>query len=144
MAGPDLAPRSFHAAAVPDGLGGRWQGGAFERIEAENRNRLMAHFAESAKACLFQRDTPPANLLGGRRFAGAPTAAELGLTKSETTTVTTETARLIASIPDDLSIPDFLKRTNPAVPATAADEPAPCDGAGSGQVALTTESNDAG
>lgn len=53
-------------------------------------------------------------------------------------------AALIASIPADLSIPDFLKRTNAAVPATAADEPAPCNGASSNQVALTKESNDVG
>jgi len=41
--------------------------------------RLKDHFAELAKDCLFQRDTPPANLVGGYKFPGAPTVTDLGL-----------------------------------------------------------------
>ena len=39
-----------------------------ERIEAENRRALKAHFAKLAKNCLYQRNTPPTNVLGGYKF----------------------------------------------------------------------------
>jgi hypothetical protein len=98
---------------------------------------LKAHFAKLAKNCLYQRDTPPTNGVGGYKSPDAPTAAELGLTKSTdtpavdldptksagtaveiTTTADTsiaaETARLVTTIPD------FLKRSSSAVSQPAA------------------------
>lgn len=120
VAGPSLSPRTFAAAVVsdviPDGPDGQWVGGSFERIEAENRKRLKEHLAKLAKDCLYQRDTPPTNLLGGYKFPGAPTAADLDLAKSTATVpdkIAAETARLIATIPANLSILNFLKRPPP-------------------------------
>ena len=114
VAGPDLGPNSS-AAVVPDGPDCQWKGGTFERLEAQNRAALQAHFVKLAM--------PPANLLGGYRFSGASTAAEFGLIKIEP--VKSASIDLINRpdliIPDDLSIPEFLKRTDPAVSATAAD-----------------------
>ena len=120
VAGPSLSPRTFAAAVVsdviPDGPDGQWVGGSFERIEAENRKRLKEHLAKLAKDCLYQRDTPPTNLLGGYTCPGAPTAADLDLAKSTATVpdkIAAETARLIATIPANLSILNFLKRPPP-------------------------------
>ena len=118
MAGPDLGPRSFSAAVIPDGPNCQWRGGEFERIEAENRARLKKHFANLAKNCLYQRDTPPTNLLGGYKFPGAPTAADLGRVNTTEPSEparplivnATKVAQLIATIPADLEIPPFLDR----------------------------------
>jgi hypothetical protein len=115
IAGPDLGP-NFPAAVVPDGPNCQWAGGEFERIEIKSRAALKAHFAELAKKCLYQRDTPPTNLIGGYKFPDAPTASEVGLTRSTiadaVVTVDPVPARVaVLTIPADLSIPEFLKRT---------------------------------
>ena len=111
-AGPDLGP-NFPAVVVPDGPDCQWAGGEFERIEIKSRAALKAYFAEQAKNCLYQRSTPPTNLIGGFKFPSAPTAADLGLVKprivTERLSVTQVPIDLL--IPDDLSIPAFLKRT---------------------------------
>jgi hypothetical protein len=65
IAGPEPSPSQFHCATVPDG-------GAYKRIEAENRAMLKAHFAKLAKECLIQPHHPPVNIVGGYRFADAP------------------------------------------------------------------------
>jgi hypothetical protein len=49
--------------------------------------------------------------------------------------------RPVPDIPTDLSIPNFLKRTDSAAHATAAGEPAPCNGAGPIKVASTEEAD---
>ena len=128
VAGPSSALRTFAAAVVsdviPDGPDGQWVGGSFERIEAENRKRLKEHLAKLAKDCLYQRDTPPTNLLGGYKFPGAPTAADLDLAKSTATVpdkIAAETARLIATIPANLSILNFLKRPPPELTCDQVD-----------------------
>jgi hypothetical protein len=36
----EISPQSLHYATVPDGPNRQWKGGAFERIEAENRRAL--------------------------------------------------------------------------------------------------------
>lgn len=107
VAGPELTPPQLHCATVPDGPGCKWEGGSYEQIEAENRRALKAHFAKLAKNCLYQRNTPPTNVLGGYKFPGAPTAADLGLVKPKTQPAA-PVIRL--AIPDDLSIPDCLRR----------------------------------
>jgi hypothetical protein len=128
VAGPSLTPSSFHAATVPDG-DGHWADGEFERIESRNRKLLKEHFDKLTAAEQAEIARVPAT----------STAAV------EVTTTKVETAALIATIPSDLSIPNFLRRTNAAVPATAADEPAPCNGAGSShRVAFEEESNNVG
>jgi hypothetical protein len=89
VAGPALDSRSLHAATVPDGPHS-WEGGEYERIEAKNRAALVAHFAKPTPPKM----PPPAAVLAGERSARA--------------------AELIASIPPDLSISPFLKRTGGA------------------------------
>jgi hypothetical protein len=86
VAGPPLSPRSFGAAVIPDGPHG-WEGGEYERIEAKNRALLAAHFAKPTRP----------------KMASVPTGPGIGRTA--------RTAELIATIPDDLSIPPFLRRT---------------------------------
>jgi hypothetical protein len=58
---------------------------------------------------LIKSTTPPVNVIGGYRFPGAPTTADLGLT-------TTATPRAPATGPpiddDPFDIPAFLKRNN--------------------------------
>jgi hypothetical protein len=113
VAGPELSPTAFRLAVVPDGPDCQWADGQYERIEARNRALLKEHFAKLAKDCQRQRDTPPTNIVGGYRFPGAPIidlnsgAIAVPLTAGQAE----EVARLIATIPADLSIPDFLKRT---------------------------------
>jgi hypothetical protein len=36
------------------------------------RQRLREHIRKLGEACLFKPDTPPVNVLGGYKFAGAP------------------------------------------------------------------------
>lgn len=85
---------------------------------AEQTSRFNRRAIEAARAQwrpveqqqIFQRDTPPLNVIGGYRFPGAP-AVDLSPTgRSVTGAVATNS-------PDDLSIPDFLRRD----PIKAAD-----------------------
>jgi hypothetical protein len=84
VAGPELSPKSLRAATVPDGPGGHWKGGSFERIEAQNRSALNAPFTAGAKESPIQ--------VGLRR-------------KPESFTVP------VCDLPADLSIPAFLRQT---------------------------------
>jgi hypothetical protein len=86
VAGPGLGPRSFGAAVVPDGPHS-WESGEYERLEAKNRALLAAHFAKPTEPKTVAAFEP----------AGA-------IERSE------RAAELIATIPDDLSIPLFLRR----------------------------------
>jgi hypothetical protein len=89
VAGSELSSRSFRFATVPDGPGlDGWSGGEVERIEAKNRALLAAHFAKPAQPKM-----------------AAPTEPAGAIERSE------RAAELIATIPDDLSIPPFLRRT---------------------------------
>ena len=42
VAGPELGADQLRAASVPEGAGGRWEGGEYRRIEAKNRALLNA------------------------------------------------------------------------------------------------------
>jgi hypothetical protein len=90
IAGPELNSRSFRAATVPDGpeLDG-WSDGAVERAEVNNRQLLVKHFAKPARP---------------KTTATAPTKTTATIVDPP------RVAALIESIPDDLSIPPFLKR----------------------------------
>jgi hypothetical protein len=47
-----LTPLQLHCATVPYGPDCQWEGGSYERIEAQNRRLLERHFAElEAEAC---------------------------------------------------------------------------------------------
>jgi hypothetical protein len=42
VAGPELTPQQLLRATVPDGPGGRWDGGEYQRIEVKNAVALKA------------------------------------------------------------------------------------------------------
>ncbi len=99
VARPELTTSQFHCATVPDGPDCEWKGGEYERIDARNRALLRDHFRKQAAKCLLHN--APVNILGGYRFPDAP-AIEL---KSPAPNVAHA-----HHLPDDLSIPDFLRR----------------------------------
>lgn len=108
ITGSPLTPNQFHCATVADGpADGQWKGGDHERIEARNRAALREHFRKQAAECLIQPHHSPVNILGGYRFPNAP--------KLELPPLAEPTPARVAgsshTIPDDLSIPDFLKVT---------------------------------
>jgi hypothetical protein len=73
-----------------------------------DRDRLREHFRKLGTQCLFQRDTPPVNIVGGYKFPGAP-KIDLRPTAPKPPAVAPESRPDL--IPDDLSIPQFLRRT---------------------------------
>ena len=72
---------------------------------------------------LVKRHSAPVNLVGGYRFPNAP-AIDLSPIGRTMAPVAADAAALIATIDDDLTIPDFLKRTVPAASRPAATEKA--------------------
>jgi hypothetical protein len=90
VAGLDLSPRRFQAAAVSDGPDGQWAGGTFERSQARDRARLKEHFAKLAKDCLYQHDTPPTNIVGGYKFPNAPVIDLAPTTPAGATSIATK------------------------------------------------------
>jgi hypothetical protein len=54
-----LSPNALPCAIVPDGPGCKWEGGSFERIEAQNRaalkSQLEAHLADFINAYNYAR-----------------------------------------------------------------------------------------
>ncbi len=113
VAGPKPTDSQFHCATVPDGPDCQWEGGEYRRIESRNRARLQKHFAEQAAKCLIQPHHPPINILGGYRFPDAPDIGTAGAAAAGTMTLDEQTrlAGLLKQIPQDLSIPSFLRRT---------------------------------
>jgi hypothetical protein len=101
VAGPQLSS-VFHCATIPDGPGGRWEGGEFHRIEAKNRAALKA--AEQAEIEAGGYFTNPE-----WREVISPDSVKCFVTRFATPQ---KQPRKQASplIPDDLSIPNFLRR----------------------------------
>jgi hypothetical protein len=66
VAGPRLSPESFAAATSFD----KFTWASFERTERQNRDLIRE--ACSNPDAIFQRETPPVNLLGGYKFPAAP------------------------------------------------------------------------
>ena len=117
VAGPALTANQFHAATVPDGeiVDGvpTWEGGSYQRIEAQNRRLLDRYFAElEAEAC---RPDAAASLnhcsACGREDdltdRANPTLCYPCLNKRK---VAELVLRPDLAIPADLSIPPFLDR----------------------------------
>jgi hypothetical protein len=104
VAGPELSTSAFHCATIPDGPNGAWEGGGHRRIEARNWALLKEHFRKLAAECQIQPHNPPVNVLGGYRFTNTPAADLSPLPASKTTSVPHN------PVPDDLSIPDLLRR----------------------------------
>jgi hypothetical protein len=77
--------------------------GAEDAVKAADRaNR--GYWREASKAALFQRDTPPLNVIGrgAYKLPGAP-VIDLGSPR-------TASAAVAVEIGDGLDIPDFLRR----------------------------------
>jgi hypothetical protein len=102
VAGPKLSPSELHAASV----------GAEGVIEANNRVNAEywhEHNAKAEAACLIKRYGPPANVVGGHKFPNTP-AIDLVSRSNQPTPQLQRLNDLLSQIPDDLSIPPFLKR----------------------------------
>jgi hypothetical protein len=122
VAGPELTLSQFHCAIVPDGPDCQWKGGEYERTEAKNGALLKAHAARA----IFQPNHRPADILGGdrpmyrllwlenaqgKKFPGSilpdPVIPGMGYDRPEK--LDQKPVDLLP-IPDDLSIPAFLRR----------------------------------
>jgi hypothetical protein len=113
VAGPPLTPNQFHCATVADGPGDKWNDGGFERIEAKNRAALKA--AEQAEIEANGEFTEP-----GWREVISPDGIRCFVTRFSDVLIAPEidaerVKALIEQIPDDLNIPDFLKRDPAAI-----------------------------
>jgi hypothetical protein len=130
-AGPALTPSQFHCATVPNGeiVDGKptWEGGSYERMEAQNGRALDKHFASKqpkpidssiwnmCAACGREDDLVDhkVTLDGWITFCRACRARwvlgrELERLEREAQKFAERMAELV--IPDDLSIPPFLDR----------------------------------
>ena len=91
IAGPELGADSFRYAAV----------GA----DVEPARRNARHWREAGAGVLIGRTDPPINLLGGYKFPNAP-VVELTAPPAAARAAVPDSSH---TIPDDLSIPNFLK-----------------------------------
>ena len=107
IAGAKLSPRSFAAATSPVEIPTSAANLAFAEYWAETLRR-------AARDCRFKKNTPPVNVVGGYRFPGAPKIDFASLSPkppSEKLPVVPSAADDL-TIPGDLSIPEFLRRTD--------------------------------
>jgi len=114
IAAPQLTPRQFHCATVPDGADRKWSDGKLERIEKQNRRSLEAHFDALDRAAV---ESDFCNVCGReddlsdyRTAAGWATTCH-GCRAASAAKENPAVKALIATIPDDLPIPKFLQRT---------------------------------
>jgi hypothetical protein len=124
IAGPALTPSQMHCATVPDGPDCKWEGGSYERIEAQNRRLLKAHFAKLGEKAVIQRQHMPVNIQGGYRpnyrvfklndesdaeqwKLPDPVIPGMGYDRQA---MPEQQRRVNPTLPNDLSIPDFLLR----------------------------------
>jgi hypothetical protein len=140
VAGPPLTPSQLHCATVPDGpnLGPdglpTWEGGSFQRIEAQNSRLLERHIASeqteppagvpynSCAACSREDDLVDHKVTrdGWITFCRSCRTKYLLGRQVERLERQAQYAELMAQIPDDLSIPDFLLRP-PSMSANVSD-----------------------
>ena len=114
IADPQLTTGQFHCATVPDASDRKWIDGKFERIEAQNRRSLEAHFDALDRAAV---ESDFCNVCGReddlsdyRTAVGWATTCH-GCRAASAAKENPAVKALIATIPDDLSIPKFLQRT---------------------------------
>jgi hypothetical protein len=97
VAGQELTAEQLHCATIADGPNCEWKGGEYQRIEARNRALLREHIGRlSAKALIQRHHVPDIDL---SPIATAPALAAVAIGDG------------LEMIPDDLSIPAFLRRT---------------------------------
>jgi hypothetical protein len=113
IAGRPPTASQLHCATVPDGPDRKWTDGRLERIEAQNRRSLEQHFDALDKAAV---DSDFCNVCGReddladyRTAKGWATTCH-GCRAASATKENPAVKALIATIPDDLSIPKFLQR----------------------------------
>jgi len=111
LSSPDFGDRgsaSWRVVAGPE-LDLRWATVGSERIiEADKRARAKLKDEAGADAhCLIKRHDPPVNVVGGYKFPNAPA---VDLTPPSRLPQSNE---LLFQTPLDLSIPAFLKRSQP-------------------------------
>jgi hypothetical protein len=106
IAGAGLTPSQLHCATIPDGPGGQWEGGSFERIEAQNRALLKAHSTALKKAEETEIEANGYFTEPEWKEIISPDGVKCFVTRFR------EPSKPITAppIPDDLSIPDFLRR----------------------------------
>jgi hypothetical protein len=119
VAGPALTPSQMHCATIPDGeiVDGKptWDEGSYNRMEAQNRRALKAHFAEKAKDCLIQPNHMPLNIQGG--YQPKRRALKLGPEKS----LDEIRDRVAAGIPFNDPDAEQWKLPDPVIPGLGYD-----------------------
>jgi predicted nucleic acid-binding Zn ribbon protein len=114
VAGPAVSDANLGIQLDPETIG---------RIERDRR-ALRNYFRRLGERALFQRNTPPINIVGGFIFPNAPEIDHRPIAKAKPAPVTTisisTTITISTAIGADLEIPDFLRRTRP--PAFEAAE----------------------
>jgi hypothetical protein len=110
IAGPALTGSQLHCATVPEGeiVDGKptWDGGSYERIEAQNRKALKAHFANLKAAEDAEIEANGYFTDPEWREVISPDGVLCYVTRFRPAT----TVKSERHIPDDLSIPPFLDR----------------------------------
>jgi hypothetical protein len=110
IAGPALTASQLHCATAPDGeiVGGKptWDGGGDERIEAQNRKPLKAHFANLKAAEDAEIEANGYFTDPEWREVISPDGVFCYVTRFRPAT----TVKSQRHIPDNLSIPPFLDR----------------------------------
>jgi hypothetical protein len=110
--GPPMTATQFHCATVPDGPDCKWKGGKYERIEAENQRLLETHFGKldstAVDFCVVcgRED----DLVDHKMTADGLTATLCCDCRDKRVCGATYSA-LQYLLADDLSIPEFLRRT---------------------------------
>ena len=104
VAGPELSSAQLHSALVPDGPGCRWAGGEYWRLEAKNRKAVERKQIE-ANGYFTEPDW---------REVVSPDGVRAWITRwrdpKPTKTSSPKVESKALTLPDDLSIPDFLCR----------------------------------
>jgi hypothetical protein len=106
----DIGPNAFHCATVPDGPGCKWEGGAFARIEAQNRSALRSHFAKLKAAEEAEIEANGEFTEPGWREVINPDGVRCFVTQFPDATPHQARSKQAADVTDDLSIPPFLGR----------------------------------
>jgi hypothetical protein len=120
VAGPQLTPTAFRLATLPldPDLAARIERTHAPALEARKRAKRAA-----ARAVLIKRHTPPANVLGGYKFPGAP-VVDLSPPKWAVTSTWKPTGAG-ADVPPIL---EFLSRISAAIPTRRSEEVATSPG----------------
>jgi hypothetical protein len=105
VAGLELTPDQFRAATVPDGSNCQWKGGDYERIEAKNKAALKAAEEEAIEAGGYFAEPEWREVI-------SPDGVTCFVSRFRDGEVAQHTP-VLPPIPDDLSIPEFLRRPLP-------------------------------